>query len=146
MVATGGDGPAGAARRAASAPLVLALLLIGACDRSAPDGATQAAVMAAVKVDGRAGTLAGISARGRLDVPRYRPRQFGADTASGGFREFRRRCATCHNAPRPDLHTAAEWDAVVARMDAAMAAAGVLGLSPQERGAILELLRRHAKR
>lgn len=131
--------------RIAGWSVVLALSL-AACGRGAPDGATQAEVMAAVKVNGRAGTLAGISARGGIDVPAYRLRQFGADTASAGFHEFRRRCATCHDAPRPDLHTAAEWQAVLARMDAAAAAAGVLGFTPDERRVILTLLERHARR
>jgi hypothetical protein len=119
---------------------------IGACDRGPPDGAAQARVMAAVKVDGRAGTLAGISARGGIDVPAFRARQFGGDTMSIGFHEFRRRCATCHSAPRPDLHSAAEWEDVLDRMHASMGAAGVLGLAPEERRVILELLTRHARR
>jgi len=42
------------------------------------------------------------------------------DPESDGARLLQRYCTQCHNLPGPGMHTAAEWPAVVQRMDARM--------------------------
>lgn len=125
-----------------------ALLAAGAwLDRQEERGAAevQREVMTAVRVNGRASSLAGVSARGRLEVKALSPRRIGADTSSAEYHRYMNRCMACHDAPAPSLHARAEWPAVVQRMDANMRAAGTLGLRGDDHEAVLRFLGRHAR-
>lgn len=110
-----------------------------------PDGRVQGQVLSAVKVRGARAPLAGVSARARVDVPPLRARKIGADTASAEYHRYMNRCMACHAPPAPSLHSREEWPGVVQRMDAAMRAAGTLGLRGEERAAVLRFLERHAR-
>lgn len=105
----------------------------------------QREVMAAVRVNGRASSLAGVSARGRVAVKALSPRRIGADTATAEYHRYMNRCMACHEAPAPSLHARGEWPAVVQRMDANMRAAGTLGLRGDDHEAVLRFLERHAR-
>jgi cytochrome c5 len=78
------------------------------------------------------------------------------EPASAGAALVRRYCSVCHNTPAPGLHSAVEWPAVVARMEARgpgrgwgamwMAWAGPARPSADERATLLAYLERHALR
>lgn len=68
-----------------------------------------------------------------------------ADLPEGSGREvFVRHCGRCHAPPDPAAHTAAEWPAVVARMERHMRRRGLPPPQEAEREALLDYLRRHA--
>ncbi len=81
--------------------------------------------------------------------PRVRPDPDGTGAGLVG-----RYCCQCHYAPGPSQHTAAEWAEVVPRMDLLMEVTARFGdrirpverPSPEERGALLSYLERHALR
>jgi hypothetical protein len=119
-------------------------LVLGRADRGVPDGRVQGRVLEAVRVPGRTQPLAGISARGRVEVRALSERKIGADTASPDYHRYLNRCMTCHAAPAPELYRAAEWPGVIDRMHANMRSAGTLGLGAADRQAVLRFLARHA--
>ena len=53
-------------------------------------------------------------------------------------------CTQCHKLPFPDKHPAAEWPAVVARMEAYMQANGRRMPTPQEREDIIKFYQARA--
>ncbi len=69
---------------------------------------------------------------------------------SSGAQVLQRYCVQCHNLPGPGLHTATEWPAVLARMNARMQMMqGMMHLeapTPTEQAALLEYLRKYATR
>jgi hypothetical protein len=67
------------------------------------------------------------------------------EPASPGARLFVRYCAACHALPRPSLHTAPEWPAVVERMRGNMMALGRPVPADAEAHAIADYLGRHAR-
>jgi cytochrome c2 len=76
------------------------------------------------------------------------------DPNSEGARLLQQYCAQCHNLPGPGLHTAAEWPAVVNRMNRRMRMMGRHGMmmmervespSRQENVVILDYLQAHAQ-
>jgi cytochrome c2 len=79
---------------------------------------------------------------------------FLPDPDSEGARLLQQYCAQCHNLPGPGLHTAAEWPAVVNRMNRRMRMMGRHGMmmmgrveapSRQENVVILDYLQAHAQ-
>jgi hypothetical protein len=108
-------------------------------------GEVQGRVLSAVRVSGRNQPLAGISARGDIQVRALSARQLGGDTASPDYHRYLNRCRTCHEAPAPDLYTAAEWPRVIERMHGNMRSAGTMGLLPEDRAAVMRFLARHAR-
>jgi cytochrome c2 len=79
---------------------------------------------------------------------------FLPDPNSEGARLLQQYCAQCHNLPGPGLHTAAEWPAVVNRMNRRMRMMGRHGMmmmervespSRQENVVILDYLQAHAQ-
>jgi len=54
---------------------------------------------------------------------------------------FRNRCSRCHEIPAPKAHTAAEWETVVAKMQAFAPLMDLAPLSDQERERVLGYLR-----
>lgn len=109
--------------------------------------AIQSAVIRAVTAeDARAlqrTPLAGMSARSGLQVKRLNDRAFRGDTTAE-YHHFRHRCISCHDLPAPEQHDGQEWAAVVSRMNRNLAAAGLLGLTEEERVRIWGFLARNA--
>ncbi|BAP87638.1 putative uncharacterized protein [Burkholderiales bacterium GJ-E10] len=78
------------------------------------------------------------------------------ESGSRGAQALQRYCVQCHNLPGPGLHTAAEWPAVLARMNARMQMMqgmpmmqGMMHLeapTPTEQAALLEYLQKYATR
>ncbi len=71
-----------------------------------------------------------------------RPDYPAADSA--GARLLTSRCMTCHVAPLPSVHTAAEWAHVVERMQMRMRSKGYPPLSEQESATLVDYLQAHA--
>jgi len=65
-----------------------------------------------------------------------------ADTA--GARLLMSHCAACHVAPLPSAHSAAQWPAVLARMQMRMRSRGYPLLTPEELATLLDYLQAHA--
>jgi mono/diheme cytochrome c family protein len=59
---------------------------------------------------------------------------------------FAATCSRCHALPNPNLHTAQQWPAVVAKMQGFMKAMGKPGITSQEKAKIVGYLAQHAKR
>jgi mono/diheme cytochrome c family protein len=64
---------------------------------------------------------------------------------SKGALLFAANCARCHALPNPAAHTAAEWPAVVAKMQTFMKAMGKPEITPEENREILRYLEKHAR-
>ena len=72
------------------------------------------------------------------------------DPQSAGARALERYCNQCHNLPGPGMHTAAEWPAVVGRMEARMRMmtgmmGGIAAPTKTESDALLRYLQAHAQ-
>lgn len=72
------------------------------------------------------------------------------DPQSAGARALERYCNQCHNLPGPGMHTAAEWPAVVARMETRMhmmtgMMGGVAAPTQAEADTLLRYLQAHAQ-
>lgn len=124
-----------------------AIALGVAAGRGRDPGRVQSEVIHAVTSEG-AGTLAanplaGVSARGAVEVEPLERGSFRRDTTMA-YHHFRHRCFGCHELPDTRLHTANEWSSVVARMDNNLAAAGLYRLSSDERRLITAFLVRNA--
>lgn len=65
-------------------------------------------------------------------------------TASGSARLFDQTCSRCHALPDPQAHAAAEWPAVVARMQGYMRQAGRAPLSGEQIERLDAFLEQHA--
>lgn len=91
-----------------------------------------------------AAPLAGVSARRAIRIDPLERRELGADTSGRAFHALVSRCGACHNPPSPRMHERWEWPGVVGRMGSRVDSAGLLPLTPEEREAIVELLREHA--
>jgi hypothetical protein len=89
--------------------------------------------------------LAGVSATGRIAVERLNRRSLNGDTLSAEFRTFLARCGACHDVPDPGSKTAGQWRSSLRRMTHNQEQAGLLPMSPQQEGAVLEYLQRHAR-
>ena len=128
---------------AATAAAALAVV----AGRSRDAGLIQSEVIQAVTSEGAgslaANPLAGVSARGAVDVQSLDRRRFRRDT-SAAYHHFRHRCLSCHALPDPRLHAASEWPAIVARMDRNLAAAGLYRLTADEQRKIAGFLMRNA--
>jgi hypothetical protein len=68
------------------------------------------------------------------------------DADSAPARLYVQRCGQCHNAYNPHSMTAAMWETQVDLMQGKMREAGVEPLNSEERGEILDYLRRNAGR
>ena len=64
---------------------------------------------------------------------------------SKGALLFAANCARCHALPNPTAHTAAEWPAVVAKMQTFMKAMGKPEITTEENREIVRYLEKHAK-
>lgn len=89
--------------------------------------------------------LAGVSALRRIDVEPLDRSALDGDTLSAEFTTFLARCGACHDVPDPGSKTAAQWRSTLARMTHNQRQAGLLPMSRQQEGAVLEYLRRHAR-
>ena len=127
----------------ASAAAALALV----AGRGRDPGRIQSEDIRAVTSEGAgslaAHPLAGVSARGAVNVESLHRRRFRRDT-SAAYHHLRHRCFSCHALPDPRLHAASEWPAIVARIDRNLAAAGLYRLTADEQRKIAGFLMRHA--
>lgn len=73
----------------------------------------------------------------RNAMPAAEPGEIGGDPEARFFVET---CSICHQTPSPDAHTAAEWAATVARMQANRQLTGLEPLSDDEQRRIVEFL------
>jgi len=69
-----------------------------------------------------------------------------ANTESPGERAFHQNCSTCHGAPSPSEHTAAEWSAVVKNMEQRMSSYGLHVPDHKTTQAIVDYLQSHASK
>ncbi len=67
------------------------------------------------------------------------------DPNGEGAHLFSQKCSRCHALPAPDLHTAAQWPAVINRMQAHMKITHLPELSDEEVSSIKSYLERNAK-
>lgn len=68
------------------------------------------------------------------------------DMQSKGFHVFSRNCSSCHAPPQPTAHTAAEWPAVIARMQSHRVQRGLGPILAGEKVMIRDYLVRHARK
>jgi len=67
------------------------------------------------------------------------------DAGSAGALLYRARCGACHVAPHPKRNTYGRWESLLGVMERRMEEKGVPPLGTDERGAILDYLRRHSR-
>ena len=67
-----------------------------------------------------------------------------ASSESPGERAFRQNCSTCHGAPNPSEHTAAQWPGVVKNMEQRMSSYGLHVPDHKTTQAIVHYLQSHA--
>jgi len=58
---------------------------------------------------------------------------------------YSEKCSTCHSLAHPKRHTADQWENVIAIMEKRMREKGVLALEKEEKSAILQYLKKHAR-
>lgn len=68
-----------------------------------------------------------------------------ADAGTPGATLLRTRCGRCHAPPLPAAHTAAEWAAVVHRMENHMMKLGIGQFNDSERRTLLDYLARNGR-
>lgn len=62
------------------------------------------------------------------------------------FKLYREKCGTCHAAPLPNKHDAAEWPSVLMRMEVRMISKKVAPLTTRETSIVQSYLEEHAKK
>ena len=95
--------------------------------------------------DSTGSKLAGMSATQRVEVERLNRRSLGGDTLSPEFKTFLARCGACHDVPHPGSKKAHERRWTLKNKSNHQEKAGLLPMSPQQKGAVLEYLERHAR-
>ncbi len=68
------------------------------------------------------------------------------DEGSEGAKLYALRCSACHALAHPKRHNFAEWKGMLAIMERHMEDRSIQPLTKDERGAILEYLKRHSRR
>lgn len=140
--------PRGRSGAALLVALTLAIAALAACGEPGPPPLSRARALTELAASEPATPRpkhAGVSARWAPDVRPISPRRLGRDTLSADYRVLVQRCAGCHAIPDPRLHGEAEWSGVVTRMRIYTDSAGLLPLTPEQRAAVLRILRRHAR-
>jgi len=88
--------------------------------------------------------LAGMSTRREIDLVPLGPGELAGDTLGVGYRTFRTRCASCHDAPSPGSQPAYMWEAIMSRMKKNAADAGLMPISAEDDTIVFGFLRKHA--
>jgi len=130
----------------AAALFVVAPMFLAGCGGDQPDRWESLGELRATDLGGgRSAPAAGVSTR-ILNPPRPLDMEdYAAEHGGATFRIFMNKCGACHAAPDPALRTASGWEPLLARMEAHIAAAGLLPPRAEERDSIRAFLRRHAQ-
>ncbi len=88
--------------------------------------------------------LAGMSTRRNVRLVALKPGELGADTLDAAYHTFHMRCGSCHDVPAPRSKPPYLWEATMSRMKKNASDAGLMPISDEEEGRILEFLRNRA--